>query len=101
MASIIGHSIPSPAEGLLFFNRMLTSRERMGIEASLCLDMDIVLMKLKAGEATEAKIGLDEGSKILNSISTSESFVYSKYYKSSYEYRKVNDFHFIFKLSFS
>lgn len=89
MASIIGHSIPSPAEGLLFFNRMLTSRERMGIEASLCLDMDIVLMKLKAGEATEAKIGLDEGSKILNSISTSESFVYSKYYKSSYEYRKI------------
>ena len=90
MASIVGHSIPSPEEGLLFFNHILTSRDRMGIVASLCLDMDIVLMKLKSGDSAAAKIGLDEGSKILNSISTSESIVYSKFYKSSYEYRKVN-----------
>lgn len=89
IASIVGHSIPNAMEGLLFFNRMLTSRERMGIEASLCLEMDVVLMKLKIGEVAEARTGLDEGLKVLDSISTSESFVFSKFYKSSYEYRKI------------
>ena len=65
----------------------------------MCLEMDVVLMKLKIGEVAEARTGLDEGLKVLDSISTSESFVFSKFYKSSYEYRKVNKKKNIFSMN--
>ena len=90
IASVVGLSISNPTEGLLFFGRVLSSRAKLGVEASLCLDMDIVLVNLKAGEVSEAKVLLDEAQKVLCTISTSESFVFSKYFKSSCEYRKVN-----------
>ena len=89
IVSIIGHSIADPIEGLLFFNRVLASRARLGVEASLCLDMDIVLMKLKGGQTAEVKQNLDDALLVLNGISSAESFVFSKYYKSSLEYRKI------------
>ena len=90
VVSVIGHSIHEPEEGVRFFSKVLTSRSRLGIEASLCLDMDVVLMKLKAGLASEAKEMLEEGLVVLSGISSSESFVFSKYYKSSSEFRKVS-----------
>jgi hypothetical protein len=87
--SIAGHSIVDPSEGVAFFSRVLAARSRLGQEASLCLDMDVVLMKLKANLLTEAKDLLEEAQKILVGINSSESYAFSKFYKSSAEYRKV------------
>jgi len=90
IVSIAGHSIADPDEGVAFFTQVLSSRTRLGTEASLCLDMDMVLMKLRAGLHSEAKAMLDDGQKVLCGINSSESYAFSKYYKSAAEYRKVN-----------
>ena len=89
IVSIAGHSIADPEEGIVFFTQVLNSRARLGPEASLCLDMDVILMKLKAGLVVEAKAMLDDAQKVLSGINSSESYAFSKFYKSSAEYRKV------------
>ena len=56
----------------------------------MCLDMDIVFMKLQLGAIDDAKVLLEEGKEKLPKITSSESVVFSKYYRAAAEYRKVN-----------
>ena len=89
IASTIAHSTSNYQDSIIFLNRVLANRTRLGLEATLCLEMDIVLVKLKMGELNEAKLILDSAYGTLPSINISESIVFSKYYLSSTEYRKV------------
>eukprot|EP01041_Mallomonas_annulata_P003571 gene3571-7102_t len=89
IVSMIGLSFAEPSRSIDFFTSILLNRVRLGVEASLCLDMDIVLMKLRLGVIDEAKVLLEDAKELLPKISSSESIVFSKFYKATAEYRKV------------
>lgn len=55
----------------------------------MCLDMDLVTLKLRLGEVEAAKGLLESAKEQLSSIKPSESVIFSKYYKAQTEYRKV------------
>lgn len=83
-------TLASPTASLGFVNGILkSSRTRLGADAALCLDMDVVVYKLKVGEAEEAKSMLDEAKTKLLSISSSEAVIFSKVYGATFEYRKL------------
>ena len=88
LVSIIGHSYDDNNNALNFFNKVLNARTRLGLEASLCIDMDVVLVKLKVGMTDEVKVMLDEAKTKLATISSNETIVYSKFYRSQSEYLK-------------
>jgi len=88
LLSVIGHTYDDNNQALEFFNRILNARNRLGLEASLCIDMDVVLVKLKLGKTDEVKAMLDDAKNKLSSISSSETIVYSKFYRSQSEYLK-------------
>ena len=81
--------LPDPTLGIQFLERTLTNRARLGVEASLCIELDIVMFKLQLGLLDEAKNGLEAAKEVLNGVSSTESIVFSKFYKASAEYRKV------------
>lgn len=87
--STIGKSFSDAAEAVEFLESILTARTRLGAEAALCIDMDIVLAKLSLGQYDEAKSLLDSSKERLNSISSSEAVVFSKFYGSTAQYHKV------------
>lgn len=64
----------------------------------MCVDIDIVLSKLKLGLNSEVKDQLDELQKQLNSLSSHETMVHSKFYHAASELRKVSLFIMIFIL---
>lgn len=55
----------------------------------MCLEMDIVVIKLQLGDAETAKTMLESANEQLKSVKPSESVIFSKYYKATAEYRKV------------
>jgi len=77
------------ANALDFINTVLAARKRLGVEASMCLDMDVVTIKLRLGDVEAAKGLLESAKEQLSSIKPSESVIFSKYYKAQTEYRKV------------
>ena len=87
--SIIGHGLSEPAASLLFFVKALTNRSRLGEEASLCLDMDVVIVRIKLEEYNEARVSLDEAKTVLFGLKSSEVLTFSKYYNALSEYYKV------------
>lgn len=89
LVSRIGHSITDPAQSLALFEEVLQARTRLGAEASHCLDMDIVLVRLRLGQLAEAKLALETAKERLPSLPQSETAVFSKYYKATAEYRKL------------
>ena len=89
LVSKIGHSLKDTDEALSFLNNVLTSRTRLGPEASLCIDMDVVLAKLKLQQIGEAETMLDEAKTKLAGISSNESAVFSKFFVAVAEYRKI------------
>ena len=89
LASMIGSSLTDSEAAIQFFQTLLERRKRLGLEASMCMDMDIVLLKVKAGENSEAKIMLEESKELLQKVSSTERVVFSKYYKAETEYRKI------------
>jgi hypothetical protein len=89
IVSTIAYSFEDPVRSLEFLNRVLESRGRLGEEASLCIETDIVVMKLRMGEVDEARNLLDTVSEKLQAANTGEAIVFSKYYKASTEFRKV------------
>lgn len=90
LVSTIGHSAADPAQGLALFQEVLQSRDRLGKEASHCLELDIVLVRLRLNQLQEAQIALDAAKERVSSFASSETVVFSKYYKASAEYRKVS-----------
>ena len=87
--STLGHSFADPAEALALFQHVLKSQGKLGPEATMCLEMDVVLVSLKLGETERAKELLEGAKAALASLSSSETIVFSKFYKATAEYRKV------------
>ena len=77
------------ANALDFINTVLAARKRLGVEASMCMDMDVVTIKLRLGDVEAAKGLLESAKEQLSGIKPSESVIFSKYYKAQTEYRKV------------
>lgn len=89
LISKIGQSFDDPVRSVEFFSTILANRGRLGPEASMCLDMDVILMKLKIGSIDEAKTLLEDAKERLPKISSNESVAFSKFYKATAEYRKI------------
>eukprot|EP00602_Paraphysomonas_sp_CaronLab_P000635 CAMPEP_0185025892 /NCGR_PEP_ID=MMETSP1103-20130426/9438_1 /TAXON_ID=36769 /ORGANISM="Paraphysomonas bandaiensis, Strain Caron Lab Isolate" /LENGTH=375 /DNA_ID=CAMNT_0027559273 /DNA_START=1 /DNA_END=1128 /DNA_ORIENTATION=+ len=89
IVSMVGHSFDDPARSIEYFTKVLEARTRLGAEASLCIDTDIILMKIKMGLIDDARNLLDDASEKLQASNTNEASVFSKYYKANTEYRKV------------
>jgi hypothetical protein len=86
---LIGYSFNDPERAVNFFTRVLESRKRLGPEASLYLDSDIIIMKLHLGLVDQCQNLLDDAKTNLNAIGTNEPVVFSKFYKAELEFRKV------------
>lgn len=89
LVSLIGASLSDSSKALELYKKVLTSRSRLGPEASMCLDMDTILVQIKMGELDTAKEGLEAAKEKLPSIKPTESVVFSKFYMATAEYRKV------------
>ena len=89
LANIIGSALNDPIKAIEFFKSLLASQVKLGTEATICLDMDIVRMKIILGELNEAKILLETAKSQLNTISPTVSVVFAKFYKAYSEYLKV------------
>ncbi len=90
LLALVGNTLRNPQESLTFFERVLTARARLGAEAALCLDMDVIMAKIKLGNLSEIKFQLDESKEVLSTIRSTESVAFSKFYRASAEYRKVS-----------
>lgn len=89
LVSIIGHSLPDPQRALDFFKTVLVNKARLGDEATFCLEMDIVQIHLKLGAMEDAASLLEEAKGRMSSINSTETIIFSKFYRSTTEYRKV------------
>jgi len=89
LVSLIGNSLSDFEVALEFYKKVLMARNRLGPEASMCLDMESVIINLKMGKLDIAKAGLDSAKDNLSSIKPTESVVFSKFYLATSEYRKV------------
>ena len=87
--STIGHGFGDASKAREFFLKVLTARERLGKEAALCIDMDVVLSNIQLGSSADAKILLDSSKDTLAKISTTETVVYSSFYYALAEFYKV------------
>ncbi len=91
LVSVIGHSFRGePEKSLELFDSVLKSRTRLGVEASLCVDMDITLINVQMGNLDVAKIALEDAKDKVSAFSSSETMPFSKYYKACAAYRKVS-----------
>ena len=89
LVSLISHTL-SPKNSIEFVGKVLTSRDRLGKEASLCLDLELVILKLKVGEIEAANELLESVKDSVAKINSSESVIFSRYYKATAEYKKVS-----------
>jgi 26S proteasome regulatory subunit N9 len=89
IVSTIGRSYGDPAQAVEFYETILKSRQRLGPEAAMCVDMDIAMAKIQMGFHDEVKIILEAAKENLPGISSTETIVFSKYYGALSEYRKV------------
>jgi hypothetical protein len=87
--STIGRSFSDPADALELYQTALKARARLGAEASICLEMDVVLVSIRLGQLDQAKELLEGAKSALSGLSSSETVVFSKFYKATAEYRKV------------
>lgn len=94
IVSIISNSFNDPSRSVDFLTTILESRTRLGPEASLCLDSDIIVMKIRMELIEEARQLLEDAKGKLQASNTTEAVVFSKYYKAVTEYRKVSVFLF-------
>lgn len=55
--------------------------------------MDIIIMNLRVGQVSDCKQLLEEAKEKMGLINSSETIIFSKYYKATLEYRKVRILH--------
>ena len=89
LVSMIAHLYSDPNAALAFLEKALTARNRLGAEAALCLDMDVVVVRLKLGQSKEAKEALEGAKKTISGMISTEPVVFSRFYMATAEYRKV------------
>ena len=88
----VASTLVDPKSAIAFLESILAdkNRTRLGEEASMVLDMEILVMKVQTGELADAKVLLEEGKdKLAQKLSGAESVVFSKFYKAETEYRKA------------
>lgn len=89
LVSRIGHLSFAPNDAISFFIDILQNRERLGVEASMYLDIDVVEMQLKLGQLAVAKNFIDDTKEKMQQLNLAEASVFSKFYKVLSEYHKV------------
>jgi hypothetical protein len=89
LVSMVAFSSFTPNEAIDFFIGVLRNRERLGLEASMCIDIDITEMRIRLGHMQDAKEFIDETKDKIQKENFSEAIVYSKFYKVLGEYHKV------------
>jgi 26S proteasome regulatory subunit N9 len=92
LLSMIAHSLKDPLKAIEFINSTCPNdktRERLGPEASFCLDMDIIIFKLQLGQSDDVKGLLNTAKELLSTLNSTETIVFSKFYKSTSEYHKL------------
>mmetsp|Transcript_20024 Transcript_20024/g.34063 ORF Transcript_20024/g.34063 Transcript_20024/m.34063 type:complete len:380 (+) Transcript_20024:162-1301(+) len=89
LASLISRTLKEPEQSLSFLEKVLKSRTRLGAEAAMCLDMDVVAVKLQLGDTDTTKETLEAAKDQLPGIKSTESVVFSKYYRALTAYKKV------------
>lgn len=90
LVSRIGHLSYPPTEAIEFFCIVLKNRERLGVEASMCLDIDVTEMQLKLGQLSAAKTYISDTKDQLQQLNLTDATVFSKFYKVMAEYHKVS-----------
>ena len=94
LASMVARLHVKPEDAIQFLQKILLARIRLGTEAALCLDMDVVILKLKSGapEGTkEAKEALADAKEKTSSMLITDPIVFSRFFKATTEYRKVSN----------
>ena len=94
LASMVGRLHVRPEEAIQFLQKVLMARIRLGTEAALCLDMDVVILKLKSGApqgTKEAKEALADAKEKTSSMLITDPIVFSRFFKATTEYRKVGN----------
>jgi 26S proteasome regulatory subunit N9 len=89
IVSRIGFNFDNLQNALDFFLSFMNPKSKLGSEATLCLEMDAMVCKLKLGNLEEVKLALENTLVKLNAGSFKEPMVFSKYYKASADYRKL------------
>ena len=89
LASMVGRLYTQHEAAITFLEKVLLARIRLGTEASLVLDMDIVILKLKLGQNKGAKEALADAKEKTLSLTITEPIVFSRFFKATAEYRKV------------
>lgn len=89
LVSRIGHLSYPPTEAIEFFCIVLKNRERLGVEASMCLDIDVTEMQLKLGQLSAAKTYISDTKDQLQQLNLTDATVFSKFYKVMAEYHKI------------
>mmetsp|Transcript_25632 Transcript_25632/g.24492 ORF Transcript_25632/g.24492 Transcript_25632/m.24492 type:complete len:381 (-) Transcript_25632:92-1234(-) len=88
LASMVAQLYTEPAKALEFLEKVLLARNRLGTEASLCLDMDVVIVKLKLGQTKDAKEALEAAKEKTQSLQSKEPVIFSRFFMATAEYRK-------------
>lgn len=94
LASMVARLHVKPEEAIQFLQKVLMARIRLGTEAALCLDMDVVILKLKSGApqgTKEAKEALADAKEKTSSMLITDPIVFSRFFKATTEYRKVGN----------
>eukprot|EP01035_Chromulina_nebulosa_P026254 gene26254-34344_t len=90
LISLIGNSVTDTSIALDLYQKVLLSRERLGREAALCLDMEIAIIYMKIGKLDLAKSSLEAAKEQIPSINSTEAVAFSKFYMATAEYRKAS-----------
>lgn len=89
IVSTIGHSYADASEALELYQNALKAHTKLGLDATMCLEMDVVMMQVKLGDVGKANELLEKGKMSLATLSSTETVVFSKFYMAMAEYRKV------------
>ncbi len=90
LASAVSKALLPDAEAArAFLATLAAKRERLGPEAALFVDMQIVLLKLRQGDMQEVEGTLKAAKGVLEGLVAADAIVYSSYYQAASEYHKV------------
>jgi 26S proteasome regulatory subunit N9 len=89
LVTLVSKTLADPAAALAFVENVLKSRTRLGAEAAMCIDMDVVMLKLALGDSGSAKTMLEDAKSQLPAIKTTGAVIFSKFYKATAAYRKL------------
>ena len=90
LASMVGRLHTQHETAIAFLEKVLLARLRLGTEAALVLDMDIVILNLKLGQNKGAKEALADAKEKTLSLQITEPIVYSRFFYATAVYRRVS-----------